>query len=131
MKKIMPIIAAVLVLGAVLFWFITPENTASSSSTTPNPAQTAVAAAANGTAFLYDVRTPEEFATKHVDNAINFDVEKMKVGTLPNVPKDSTIYVYCRSGNRSAQATQILRANGFTNVSDLGGLDELKNAGVY
>lgn len=130
MKKFIFIIAGLLLVAAVLFWFTAPENTAT-PSTEPNTAQIAVTAAANGTAYLYDVRTPEEFATKHVDNAINFDVEKMKVGILPNVPKDSTLYVYCRSGNRSAQATEILKANGYTNVSDLGGLDDLKNAGVY
>lgn len=129
MKKIILIIVSVVLLGAVIFWLLAPENT--STSTLPNTAQTAIASAKAGTAYLYDVRTTEEFASKHVDAAQNFDVEKMKAGTLPSVPRDSTIYVYCRSGNRSAEATQILKANGYSNITDLGGLDDLKNAGVY
>ena len=129
MKKIILVIGSVVLLGAVVFWLLAPDN--STSSIQPNTAQTAVASAKAGTAYLYDVRTPEEFASKHVDNAQNFDVEIMKDGVLPPVSKDSTIYVYCRSGNRSAEATQILKANGYSNVTDLGGLDDLKNAGVY
>jgi rhodanese-related sulfurtransferase len=129
MKKVLVIIIPVILAIVTVVWFMAPDNTASSNQ--PNTAQTAVASAEQGTAYLYDVRTSEEFEAKHVDNATNFDVEKMKAGTLPSVPKDSTIYVYCRSGNRSAEASQILKANGFTNVTDLGGLDELKNAGVY
>lgn len=130
MKKIL-IIVGIIIAAAVVFWFFAPESTPTETSDKPNTAQVAVASAANGTAYLYDVRTPEEFASKHVDNAVNFDVELMKTGNLPQIPKDSAVYVYCRSGNRSAQATAILKSNGFTNVTDLGGLDDLKNAGVY
>ena len=63
-----------------------------------------------------DVRTPEEYAEGHIDNAINIDVqndsfEKKAVSTLP---KDKTIALYCRSGRRSKNAAKILSANGYT-----------------
>ena len=137
MKKI-AIIIAVTVSIAVAVWLLLPDNSSTNNSTaTPstteqqsNPAQTAVVAAKNGTAYLYDVRTPEEFAQKHVDGAINFNIEDMQSGTLPSVAKDSQIYVYCRSGNRSNQAKELLKSNGFSNITDLGGLTDLEQAGV-
>jgi phage shock protein E len=136
MKAIAIIIAVVAIIG-IGAWVLVPDNSSSNNSTaTPasqqqtNPAQTAVSAAKNGTAIIYDVRTPEEFSQKHVEAAINFNVEDMQAGTLPTVAKDSQIYVYCRSGNRSNQAKEILQANGFTNVTDLGGLTDLEQAGV-
>ena len=65
-----------------------------------------------------DVRTPEEYAEGHIDNAVNIDVqndsfEKKAVSTLP---KDKTIALYCRSGRRSKNAAKILSANGYTVV---------------
>ena len=80
-------------------------------------------------AKLYDVRTVEEFAAGHFANATNFPVETMQAGTLPDVAKDTQIYVYCRSGNRSGQATTLLKNAGFTNVTDLGGLSAVEAMG--
>lgn len=80
-------------------------------------------------AKLYDVRTAEEFAAGHFAQATNFPVETMQAGTLPDVAKDTTIYVYCRSGNRSAQATIALKNAGYTNVTDLGGLSDVEAIG--
>ena len=80
-------------------------------------------------AKLYDVRTAEEFAAGHFANATNFPVETMQAGTLPDVAKDTQIYVYCRSGNRSGQATTLLKNAGFTNVTDLGGLSAVEAMG--
>ena len=134
MKKIF-IGIFIFVIALVGIWIIFPDNSSTStdnqtSQQQPNTAQAAVVAAKNGGAYIYDVRTPEEFSTKHVDAAINFNVEDMQAGSLPNVAKDSEIYVYCRSGNRSNQAKQILESSGFTNVTDLGGLTDLQQAGV-
>ena len=83
----------------------------------------------NNGALLLDVRTSAEFESGHFANANNFSVEKMKNGGMPNVDKNTTIYVYCRSGNRSAQAAALLKNAGFTNVKDLGGLDDVVNIG--
>ena len=43
--------------------------------------------------------------------------------------KDTKIYLYCRSGNRSATAQQLLQKQGYTNVIDLGGLGDLTKLG--
>lgn len=83
----------------------------------------------SGQAFLIDVRTPEEFNTGHFENATNVPLDKIQKGSLPVNDKSKKIYVYCRSGNRSSQAVNRLKAIGFTNVKDLGGIDDVKKIG--
>lgn len=71
---------------------------------------------------LVDVRTTEEFGVSHIKDAQNICVtdddfeEKIKV-----LDKKKPVYVYCRSGNRSARAAKILKEKGFTRVYDLEG----------
>lgn len=83
---------------------------------------------ANG-AELYDVRTPEEYLASHFQNAANLPLQTLQAGSMPDVAKDTKIYVYCRSGSRSAQATAILQQNGYSNVTDLHGLSDVINIG--
>lgn len=84
--------------------------------------------AADYTAII-DVRTPGEYAQSHVEGAVNMDVQAAtfaeQIGTLA---KDGTYLVYCRSGNRSAVATQTMTAAGLT-VTDGGGLSDMEKAG--
>ncbi|MCA9349361.1 rhodanese-like domain-containing protein, partial [Candidatus Saccharibacteria bacterium] len=63
-------------------------------------------------------------------DAVNFDLQLMQAGQLPNIDKNTKIYVYCRSGNRSAQAASLLKQAGFTNITDLGGLSDIQNLGA-
>lgn len=79
-----------------------------------------------GGALLLDVRTPSEFAAGHAKGAVNLDSVDIQSGKSPEVSKDTKIYVYCRSGNRSAQVASILKSRGFTNVVDLGGLSDIQ-----
>jgi phage shock protein E len=103
------------------------SNTVSTSSDT-NSKQT-VKQLASGTT-VFDVRTAEEFATSHVKDATLLPLQDMQGGSLPQTAKDAPIAVYCRSGNRSGQATTLLKEQGYTNVTDLGGLDDLGNYGL-
>ena len=80
-------------------------------------------------AQLLDVRTAEEFDSGHFAGAINLDVEDIIAGKLPDAAKDTQLYVYCRSGNRSAQAVSLLKQAGFTNITDLGGLTDVEGMG--
>lgn len=84
---------------------------------------------ATGGAKLYDVRTAEEYDAGHFASAINWSLQDMEAGNLPDVPKDSKIFVYCRSGNRSSQAAAILKDAGYTNIVDLGGLPDVQAIG--
>ena len=78
-------------------------------------------------ALMVDVRTPEEFASGHIDGAINipYDQIEAKRSALDKVKKDENILVYCRSGRRSEIARQSLNKLGFKNVQNGGGIDGL------
>lgn len=74
---------------------------------------------------VIDVRTAEEFAEGHVKGARNLDLRNGDFqATLAELDKDQSYSVYCRSGNRSATAVELMRNAGFTNVVDLGALEE-------
>jgi phage shock protein E len=66
-------------------------------------------------AFLVDVRTPGEFAGAHVKGSVNIPLDRV-VAELAKFKNKKNIIVFCRSGNRSAQAKSILEQHGFTNV---------------
>ena len=73
--------------------------------------------------IILDVRTPEEFADKHIPGAINIPNETISTEEIPELPdKDQLILVYCRSGNRSKQASEKLAALGYTNIVEFGGI---------
>lgn len=78
--------------------------------------------AANANHVLLDVRTPEEFNSGHIPGAVNISVETL-AARLSELPADKTIVVYCRSGNRSATAAQILAEAGYSSIYDLGGIN--------
>jgi len=72
---------------------------------------------------IIDVRTPEEFQSGHLEKSIN--IEWQEILSLPsNIDKSKKIYLYCRSGNRSQKATQILSQAGFLNVENLGSISQ-------
>ena len=73
--------------------------------------------------IILDVRRPDEFADKHIPGAINIPNETIGTEPLPELPnKDQLILVYCRSGNRSKQASDKLVALGYTNIVEFGGI---------
>lgn len=72
-------------------------------------------------ALLLDVRTPQEYSRGHIDNARNIPVDVLD-GRLGELDKDQPVVVYCQSGKRSARAVSMLKAAGFTQVHDLGGM---------
>lgn len=70
--------------------------------------------------IIIDTREPFEYASSHVNGAINIPPAEFMKSTLPkklrDVPKDEEIVLYCRSGARSNTVGHILRAQGFTNI---------------
>ena len=74
--------------------------------------------------IILDVRTPEEFESGHIKDAINIPNETIgntKIAELPN--KEQLIMIYCRSGNRSKQASEKLVGLGYTNIVEFGGIN--------
>jgi rhodanese-related sulfurtransferase len=88
--------------------------------------------AAEAGTVVVDVRTPGEYAAGHVDGAINVDVESADFATqIETLPKDTQYAVYCRSGRRSALATDQMAGAGFTSLVNLeGGIADLQAAGA-
>ena len=75
--------------------------------------------------LILDVRTPEEFAESHIPGAVNIPNETIGTAEIPELPdKDQMILVYCRSGNRSVQASEKLAALGYTNILEFGGIND-------
>ena len=70
--------------------------------------------------IILDVRESDEYYQGHIKNAINLPVENIETIDLD---KDKTIYVYCASGNRSKMATNELIDMGYTDVYDMGGIN--------
>ena len=71
-----------------------------------------------------DVRTAQEYSEKHIPGAINIANESIGTEDIPELPdKDQLILVYCRSGNRSKQASEKLVKLGYTNIVEIGGIN--------
>ncbi len=75
--------------------------------------------------IILDVRRADEFAAGHIPGAINVANESIGDQEIPELPdKDQLILVYCRSGNRSKQASQKLADLGYTNIVEFGGIND-------
>jgi len=80
---------------------------------------------AGGNYLIVDVRTPEEYAVAHVKGAICVPNESIGEEDIPQLPdKGQTLFLYCRSGNRSKQAAKKLAKLGYTQVYEFGGLSD-------
>ena len=78
-----------------------------------------------------DVRTPAEYASGHVAGAQNVDVTSGQFeAALDSVDRARPVYVYCRTGRRSATAAETLTRMGFQTVVNAGGFDALAAAGA-
>lgn len=79
--------------------------------------------------FMLDVREQEEYDDRHIPG-INLIPMSTIENRLDEIPTDQTVIVTCRTGNRSSQVTQFLRANGFDNAHNMtGGIVEWEQAG--
>jgi rhodanese-related sulfurtransferase len=81
--------------------------------------------------LLIDVRTPEEYATGHVENSINIDFRASNFKDLiGELDKDQDVYVYCKVGGRSAAAAKLMKEMGFNKIYDLkGGINNWEKNG--
>ena len=70
--------------------------------------------------LLLDVREPHEWDIVHLEDAKLIPVNTL-AGHLDELPRDQPIVVYCKTGNRSARATQLLKDAGFRKVQNLEG----------
>ncbi|MDA7819090.1 rhodanese-like domain-containing protein [Gammaproteobacteria bacterium] len=76
--------------------------------------------------IVIDVRTPDEWSVGHLEGTKNIEWQDI-LNIKNSVNKDEQIYLYCRSGNRSGRATQILMDAGYSNVINAGSLEQASN----
>jgi len=77
----------------------------------------------NSEIILLDVRTPSEYESGHIEGAVLLPLDNITEEASEVIPDNEKIYyVYCRSGNRSATAAQLLVDMGYKNIYDLGGI---------
>lgn len=89
---------------------------------TVSPAEFAQKLADKPDAQLIDVRTSEEFSGKHLDNATNVDWNGSDFADkVSKLDKSKPVFLYCRSGGRSATAAAKLQQMGFTEIYDMDG----------
>lgn len=77
-------------------------------------------------AVLLDVRNADEFRRGHIPGAINMPVDSIESIVKKVKKKDTPIYSYCLSGARSGRAVSALKALGYTNVINIGGINRYK-----
>ena len=87
--------------------------------------ETVLAAPAAEQPFLFDVRTPQEFASGHIPGAVNIPVDDLRT-RLGELPRDREIAAYCQVGQRGYLATRILHQNGFSAANIGGGYKTFK-----
>jgi len=79
---------------------------------------------------LIDVRTPAEYATGHLQGAINIDVENPNfIAAVETLPKADDYLLYCHSGRRAGLAIDAMKQDGFTgNLVNAGGFTDASSA---
>lgn len=107
-----------------------PKPAAPPTSTAKDP-DAARALIASG-AIVVDVRTADEYAERHLPDAVNIPVQELsgrldEVATLVGNDKARPIVVYCGAGARAAKAKAQLDAAGYSRVVNGGGLDDLSS----
>jgi phage shock protein E len=86
----------------------------------------------NGAALLLDIRTDEEFKIDHITGStfipfLNFTQYLLKISELTNGSKDCPIVLYCRTGRRAGIVKKVLLQEGYTQVTNMGGLKDWRS----
>ncbi len=78
-------------------------------------------------AVWIDVRSPVEYVMGHLPQATRISHEDIEEGVAElHLARDTPIYLYCASGGRAGIAKERLQAAGYTNVTNVGGLEDAR-----
>ena len=106
------------------------ENKTSAGSTVLPVEEYAQKLNTDTTAYLIDVRTPEEYAEGHIEGAVLMNVmdEQTFLAGIDTLDASHTYYIYCRSGRRSQKASGFMGERGLKVVDLQGGYNAWKEA---
>jgi phage shock protein E len=77
-------------------------------------------------AVLLDVRTREEYRDAHIPGSLNIPLDELEAASNKIPDKNTPVFVHCLSGARSRQAEHILKHIGYTNITDIGGINSYR-----
>ena len=125
MKKVLGAVFAILIILGAIFIFIPKDKEVTVELNTRYVSMDEITEIMeqNEGYVILDVRTHEEYNEGHIPNAIcipNETIDESVINELPD--KNQLILIYCRSGNRSKQATKKLENLGYTNLVEFGGI---------
>ena len=121
-----------LVLIALLFT-LTACTSSNVSSIQNVDAETFISKISGGNTLIIDVRTPEEYNSGHLKDALNLDVESGAFeSSLVSLDKSASYALYCRSGRRATIAANLMAKSGFKSIINFnqGGFAELAANGA-
>ena len=79
--------------------------------------------------MIIDVRTQSEWDSGHLKKAVHLPLDAFESGIEGLAKdKDATVYLYCRSGNRSGKALKIMQKLGYTNAANVGGINDARES---
>jgi phage shock protein E len=118
MKKL----SILFVLTSLLFFTACKDKSVAQEIKVLTPLEFQDAMANKSGVQLIDVRTPQEFEEGHLENALNINIAETNFITeVEKLNLDEPIYLYCRSGKRSAKAALVLKDVGFNEIYDMEG----------
>jgi rhodanese-related sulfurtransferase len=127
-KLLLPLILIAAVVVVILVLVLT--NTAGGHTLPSTVTVTDAYERFNNGAFLLDVREPSEWQAGHVDGAVLIPLGELQ-SRMNELPQDQDILIICRSGNRSGQARDLLRAAGMKRTTSVsGGMNAWSAAGL-
>lgn len=129
MKKIYPVIMTTILLAAIISGCLSSTTPPEKAKYIDISVQQGKEMIDRGEVFILDVRTREEYNESHINGSTLIPVQELDT-RFKELPRDKKILVYCRTGSRSATASEILVKNGFTQIYNMqGGVTAWKNAG--
>ena len=135
----MKIIRNILIIGALLcvtilgvyYFAINTTKPEATDSPLVSVQEVNKAMASKENVTIVDVRTPDEYKTGHLKNSVLLTLDTIESKAAQVLPdKNQKLYVYCRTGVRSAQAVAELKQMGYTDVHSMeGGITSWQNSG--
>lgn len=124
MNKSVLIIVIIITIGIILFNFLSKSGGNGNMSQWKQQID-------EEPGIIIDVRTQNEFNQGHLANVdLHYDFNGGEFeDKVDELDKEKTYYLYCRTGNRSGQAAEIMKSRGFKNVHNIGGFNDLANSG--
>lgn len=115
-KRLVLTLVVIIAVSALIIYYTQihlPSTTISFGDVTVEEAKSLVES--NVSLIIVDVRTREEYDSGHIEGAILIPVSELE-GRINELSKEEELLIYCRTGNRSSNSVNILKANGYTKI---------------